>query len=332
MKRFQHSIKKETIVILSIRDEMPENDARTELENKIEQLVKVAKEADKEQIKVMTNSLQISVGMAKSQEQDPMEIEKLTGLAETLKDIEEKNSSGKKIPKADIEALENFKSKPQKKTTGAHVPTGMPLLDAELGGGFMSPGSILVKGAPGTGKTAFCLAISDQTLKDGKEVVFIVTNKFPNEIKQMAKELGYNLDKARFVDMYSWLVGERKGTISSLDATSILEYLEDELEKGKLETVVFDSLASLLLYNDDRTVQRFLDAFNAMIKEQNAISLVVIETGVVEKSTEEVFDYLSDNTVLLEEDKLTLEKTSHAKPKKRAFRFDVSDKGFRIKD
>ena len=95
MKRFQHSIKKETIVILSIRDEMPENDARTELENKIEQLVKVAKEADKEQIKVMTNSLQISVGMAKSQEQDPMEIEKLTGLAETLKDIEEKNSSGK---------------------------------------------------------------------------------------------------------------------------------------------------------------------------------------------------------------------------------------------
>ncbi|MBS3060895.1 MAG: hypothetical protein J4432_05310, partial [DPANN group archaeon] len=103
---------------------MPENDARTELENKIEQLVKVAKEADKEQIKVMTNSLQISVGMAKSQEQDPMEIEKLTGLTETLKDIEEKNSSSKKIPKADIEALENFISKPQKKTTGAHVPTG----------------------------------------------------------------------------------------------------------------------------------------------------------------------------------------------------------------
>ena len=357
---------------------MPINEINKELTQKINELLGEIKhkKQDPVKIKVLVNSAQIAVGMAKTKHKNNKDIiSLLIAVQEGLKDIEEELSSNKKITKQDInkvlaplnkikdaDTINNNKTDNNKtdktytlqkrdtkekkvfiatdnKTNIEHndiinsiVPTGLPLLDEELDKGLRVPSSTLIKGEANTGKTAFCVAVTHRGLQDGRNCIFISTNKYPDELKKFAKNIGYNIDNARFIDMYSWLTSTNDDSISSLDLTSVLEFIEDELQKERAEVVVFDSLTSPLLYNDERTVQRFLDVFNAMIKKQNAVSLVVLESGVCSTKCDEVFDYLTDNKIVFDHDKLTLEILANTKPRHRSLRVDITEQGFIVKE
>ena len=212
------------------------------------------------------------------------------------------------------------------------ISTGIKELDESLEGGYPSPSVILVEGPPLSGKTHFCITFADAGIRKGKNAIYICTNNFPENIKEIAKSIGRNLEKAIFVDGYSWLVGKKEGEnlVSAADLTGFLEVLENVLRKEEADLVIFDSLSSLFLYNDEKNVERFLHMFTAVIKEDVDCALIVIEKGTYTESMKAVLEYITDSVILLENNLIKLQAIKAAQPKKKEFKFEVTKKGLKI--
>jgi circadian clock protein KaiC len=56
---------------------------------------------------------------------------------------------------------------------GEYFPSGLPALDALLGGGFRRASSVLIAGSTGTGKTTLCSAIAQAACARGEKVLYV---------------------------------------------------------------------------------------------------------------------------------------------------------------
>lgn len=241
-----------------------------------------------------------------------------------------KTASGKKAAKAvkskePAERAENGKKED-------FSPTGVKNLDKNLGGGYPTPGVTLIEGPPGAGKTPVAIAFTDAGLKDGRKTIYVCMNNFPDEIKKIAGKISYNVDNAEFIDSYSWLVGKKSQYFDApaLDPTKILQIMEDVLKQGPIENLVLDSISTMLLYHDERTVQKFAQAFVAMVKEYDACALIVLESKTAGQEMRSTLEYLTDASLFIEKDKLTVVKMMGAEVGKREMRFAVAKKGVEI--
>ena len=73
------------------------------------------------------------------------------------------------------------------------VITGIPNLDEMLGGGFIPQSAILLRGAPGTGKTTFGLQYLLEGVRRGEAGLFISFEEFPQSLYRDAASLGWDL-------------------------------------------------------------------------------------------------------------------------------------------
>jgi circadian clock protein KaiC len=73
------------------------------------------------------------------------------------------------------------------------VSSGIPNLDEMLGGGFIPESAILLRGAPGTGKTTFGLQYLLEGLRKGEPGLFISFEEFPQSVYRDAASLGWDL-------------------------------------------------------------------------------------------------------------------------------------------
>jgi circadian clock protein KaiC len=71
--------------------------------------------------------------------------------------------------------------------------SGIPNLDEMLGGGFMPQSAILLRGAPGTGKTTFGLQFLLEGVRRGEPGLFISFEEFPQSLYRDAASLGWDL-------------------------------------------------------------------------------------------------------------------------------------------
>lgn len=78
-------------------------------------------------------------------------------------------------------------------TSDARATSGIPNLDAMLGGGFVRESAILLRGAPGTGKTTFGLQFLLEGVRQGEGGLFISFEEFPQSLYRDATSLGWNL-------------------------------------------------------------------------------------------------------------------------------------------
>ncbi len=212
------------------------------------------------------------------------------------------------------------------------ISTGIKKLDYYLSGGYPFPSVILVIGRPGVGKTPFAIAFAAKGIENGNNVLYICLNNFPSEIKQIAKKVGYSLEKATLIDAYSWIIGKQGGeySISALNPTKILEILEEQLKKGKVENVILDSLSTMYLYHDEKTIQRFVQTFVAMIKEYEACGIIITELGTCSEEMNAMLEYLTDGTVFIDKGRIVIEKMAGVEVKKREMRFEITKKGIEI--
>ena len=74
------------------------------------------------------------------------------------------------------------------------IKTGVPGLDKILKGGVRENASVLVKGAPGSGKTVLALNFIIDGAKNGEKGLFITTEDL-DDVRAYAKTLGLNLEK-----------------------------------------------------------------------------------------------------------------------------------------
>lgn len=74
------------------------------------------------------------------------------------------------------------------------VGTGIPRLDALLGGGYIRGSSILISGAPGTAKTTLAASLAERACRDGEPVLFVSFDEAGGQITRNMRSVGIDLE------------------------------------------------------------------------------------------------------------------------------------------
>ncbi|HEY5620522.1 MAG TPA: ATPase domain-containing protein, partial [Candidatus Bathyarchaeia archaeon] len=127
--------------------------------------------------------------------------------------------------------------------------------------------NIAVMGPPGVGKTTFCQCLLREAFKAGMRSLAVITNNPISLLRDQLRAQGIppqgKTDQIIYVDGYSWLLGERSNEHFQIDNASDMAGLSVVLSSaaetiGEKAFVVFDSPSTLLAYNSEELMIRFL--------------------------------------------------------------------------
>lgn len=112
------------------------------------------------------------------------------------------------------------------------------------------------------------------------DAVYLTMNKPATSLADLFREMG-GQNRLLFVDAISVHTGEKKEMENAFfvsfpgDLTGMMMVLSRTLKMHDFKFIFFDSIPSLLVYNDERTATRFLHAVSAMCK-QHSVQLVLL--------------------------------------------------------
>lgn len=143
--------------------------------------------------------------------------------------------------------------------------------------------NILLMGPPGVGKTVFCESLICETVKNGSKSLYITLDHNPEDVRRRVHFVEGNCPLT-FVDGYSWLIGITKEryrvtNLSNLSDLSV-KMISATSEMGKGSFFVFDSISTLLIYNSENEVVRFLEVNMARMKHSENIGIWIVERGI----------------------------------------------------
>ncbi len=135
------------------------------------------------------------------------------------------------------------------------VPTGIPSLDAMLGGkGYLKGTSILVSGMVGTGKSSLAASLVDAACARGDKCLYLAFEEAPAQIVRNMKSIG--------IDLGRW---EKKGLLSFSASRPSEQGLEKHLvsmertaDDLKPVLVVVDALTDFLTLGSDLEVRQMV--------------------------------------------------------------------------
>lgn len=165
--------------------------------------------------------------------------------------------------------------------------------------------SVLLSGPPGVGKFEYCLNQVKKWLGDGERVVYLTTERGPDEVKAQAGKLGLDLEGYEnnsslvFVDCYSWSIGGSYDKGYSIGNAANVNEINITLEKvmEKLASpvrIVFDSLSPLFLYNDIQTMTKFFHFLTSSVKTKYGFVIYNLQEGVHDPTIRNTLIYLVD--------------------------------------
>ncbi len=168
------------------------------------------------------------------------------------------------------------------------ITLGIKKLDKLLQGGVFPGTNIMFIGLPGTAKSLFIHLIMGHLLKNGFKVLFVSTDRSPEQIKREFWNLGIDYDKyikeekLIFVDVYAGKATYGKYSADIRDLTSVSLLIDKLVNKlGENVVQVFDVLTELFIWTkDDELILRFVSEACARTREHNAISFFVINEGM----------------------------------------------------
>jgi len=149
--------------------------------------------------------------------------------------------------------------------------------------------NIALMGPPGVGKTIFCQSLLREAARLGLTCLYAVTNSPLQVVRDQLRVQGVppqeRPDQIIYVDMYSWLVGERSTERfqidNAMDMAGMSVVLSSAAETvGDNAFIVFDSLSTLLVYNSEALTVRFLRSHLARMKKRGNIGVYPVETGI----------------------------------------------------
>ncbi len=153
--------------------------------------------------------------------------------------------------------------------------------------------NVAVIGPPGVGKSTFCQNLIVDAYKAGLKCIYIVTGNPIQTIKDQLTQLGLSFsgrqDPIIFVDMYSWLLGERTTERYQVDNTSDLAALSVVISgaaeaAGEHAFLMFDSLSALPAYNTEELCTRFVKSHLARMKKHGNVGVYNVEQGIHKES------------------------------------------------
>jgi hypothetical protein len=88
------------------------------------------------------------------------------------------------------------------------LTTGIPKMDEILNGGIGSESCILLLADPMVDVSTFCQQIVSHRIVEGDKIIYLTTNKLPEEIRKNMYEHGFNTDNIVFIDCISFTAGK----------------------------------------------------------------------------------------------------------------------------
>lgn len=165
--------------------------------------------------------------------------------------------------------------------------------------------SVLLSGPPGVGKFEYCLSLLKKWLEEGERVVYLTSERSPNEIKSLAETFGLSLEEHEnkknlvFIDCYSWSIGGKYEKGFSIENAANVNEVNITLEKAIQEMggsvkIIFDSLSTLFLYNDAQIMTKFFHFLTSKTKTDYGFIIYTLQEGVHDPKIRNTLIYLVD--------------------------------------
>lgn len=167
------------------------------------------------------------------------------------------------------------------------IPTGIQGLDEMLHGGFLDGAAVLVRGAPGTGKTSLALQYLVHGATHCNEKGLLISfEEFPQSLHRDARSLGWDLARLEGEGKLSLLFTSPQVLLTSLQTpTSPLNRM---LLENDIRRVVVDSVSHFRRLSNDRLDLR--QNYNTLInafKREGMTSILIGEESRADYVREE---------------------------------------------
>ena len=181
----------------------------------------------------------------------------------------------------------------------------IPLLTPFVHRDSVPEGNLIVIGPSGIGKTILCETIMNELLLTGARIMYVTLDHSPEDIRSRIQARDFSISENKmplmFVDGYSWLVGEATEKYSARNLSNLsdlsVKMISASNELGKGIFFIFDSVSSLLVYNAENEVERFLGVNMARMKHAHNLGLWVVEQGIHSESFYNVLRHKSDGVL-----------------------------------
>src|SRR4249919_1195234 len=179
------------------------------------------------------------------------------------------------------------------------LPSGIPALDALLGGGVEMGTSTLFVGAPGTGKSSVAVQFAMAAAERGKRSAMFIFDESVNTLRTRCEGLG--MDIRRHVD--SGHVQLRQVDPGEMTPGELVSLIREAVEVSKVQFVVIDSLNGYLnAMPDERFLIVQLHELLTYLGQAGVATLLVgAHHGLIGSQMQSPVDasYLADAIVLL---------------------------------
>lgn len=178
-----------------------------------------------------------------------------------------------------------MKSTPPADAPIARIPSGVPGLDARIGGGFPRNRTLLVAGDIGTGKTTMGVQFLVAGARRGERGILLTTDEKPRHIIEDMRRFGWDLDRGgEFANeitvmdaspYFTALRGARKP-----DANQTAAALTGEVRRLNARLLVVDGLTSLVPGGPDaRRSAGFLAVVVSALEDDQICTAVLTATS-----------------------------------------------------
>jgi circadian clock protein KaiC len=186
------------------------------------------------------------------------------------------------------------------KVSSERISTGIPRLDAMLGGrGFYRGSSILLTGTPGTGKTIVSASFAQAAARRGERVLFFSFEESPNQIIRNMRSIGLRLEPLVTRGLLRFHAA--RPTLYGLEMH--LATMFKEIAAFQPEVVIVDPITSLMVAGTDSETKGMVTRLIDYLKGGQVTSLFTSLThgGHALQQSEIAMSSLMDSWLLLQD-------------------------------
>jgi circadian clock protein KaiC len=162
------------------------------------------------------------------------------------------------------------------------VPTGIAKLDEMLDGkGFYRDSSVLLSGAPGTGKSSICARFAEAACERGERVLIFAYEESAGQLARNMRSIGIDLERWTQAGLLRILAS--RPTLQGLEQHLVLMY--GAVREFAPNVVVVDPISNLTMHADDAGLKPTLTRLIDFLKQSH---VTAIYTSLISDGSEAV--------------------------------------------